>query len=93
MTATGAGEVRLGPRRSEPRWGRADRGTSRHCGAGYPSAAQHADNPAIVTALLEAGADPEARNDKGESVWDVAQGNDALRDTAVHERLRALAGE
>ena len=56
-------------------------------------AAMLATDPAVAMALLDAGADPEARDGEGESVWDLAQTNEALRGTAFYERLRALAEE
>ena len=56
-------------------------------------AAMLATDPAVAMALLEAGADPEARDAEGRSAWDLARTNEALRDTAFYERLRALVGD
>ena len=41
-------------------------------------AARYGDNPAIVGALLDAGADAAARDNKGNSPWDYAQDNETL---------------
>ena len=40
--------------------------------------------PGVITALLDAGADPEARNAEGKVPWDYARGNEALKDTDVY---------
>ena len=42
-----------------------------------------------VQDYLAAGADPNARNARGATPWDVAQGNASLRGTPVWPRLRA----
>ncbi len=51
-------------------------------------AAQRADDPAIIEALLNAGADATARDPDGKTPWDYAQDNEALRDTNAWWRLR-----
>ena len=44
-------------------------------------AALFSKTPAVITALIEAGADAGARNSAGQTPWDVAQGNATLRET------------
>ena len=44
-------------------------------------------NPAVIVALLDAGADPGARTEAGETPWDLAQENDALEGTDALQRL------
>ena len=41
----------------------------------------------VIELLLEAGADPKAINDDGETPWDLAKGNDALKDTKSYWAL------
>ena len=55
--------------------------------------AAYAGNPAVITELLDAGADTTKQSDFGETVWSLAQDNPELVGTAVYKRLRALAGE
>ena len=43
--------------------------------------------PAVVTALMDAGADPAARDKQGKTPWDYAEQNAALKDTAPYWRL------
>lgn len=57
------------------------------------TAAKMSETPGVLAALLDAGADPKAQTSQGRSVWDAARKNDALRDTRVYERLRALVSE
>ena len=45
------------------------------------SAATFGEESGIIVSLLETGADPKAINDDGETAWDLAQDNDALKDT------------
>ena len=49
-------------------------------------------HPAIISLLLDAGADPFARDDQGQLPIDLAEQN-WLRTTDVYERLRALGRE
>ena len=43
------------------------------------NAARFNDNPAVITALLDAGADAAARDDEGKIPWDYVKERDALR--------------
>ena len=45
------------------------------------SAAAYGEKSGVIELLLEAGADPKAKKDDGETVWDLAKRNDALKDT------------
>ena len=54
------------------------------------SATANNENPAVVTTLLDAGADPKARAKYGVTAWDMVQQNDKLEDTDVYWRLNAL---
>jgi hypothetical protein len=51
------------------------------------SAARNAIDPAIVTLLLDLGADASATDTEGKSAFDYARGNDALRGTDAYWRL------
>ncbi|MDE0528516.1 MAG: ankyrin repeat domain-containing protein [Truepera sp.] len=51
-------------------------------------AARFADNPAVIEALLSAGADASARDSEGKTPWDHAQENEALRGTDAWWRFR-----
>jgi ankyrin repeat protein len=51
------------------------------------SAARNAIDPAIVTLLLDLGADPTATDAEGRSAFDFARENDALYGTDVYWRL------
>ena len=53
-------------------------------------AARFADNPAVIEALLSAGADASARDNEGKIPWDYAQENEALRGTDAWWRLPNL---
>ena len=50
-------------------------------------AGQVSKSPAVVTALLTAGAGTAARDKKGKTPWDYAEQNAALKDTAPYWRL------
>ncbi len=50
-------------------------------------AARSNDNPDVVETLLAAGADAAARNTAGQTPWDLAQENEALRETDAYRRL------
>ena len=41
----------------------------------------------VIESLLEAGADPKAINDGGETPWDLVQDNDALKNTKSYWAL------
>ena len=43
--------------------------------------------PAVITALLDAGADPKARNATGKTPWDHAKDNEALKGSDAYWRL------
>ena len=45
------------------------------------------ENPALVEALLAAGANPMARNAAGETPWDLARDNEALKGSDGYLRL------
>ena len=47
-------------------------------------AARFANNPAVIEALLSAGADASARDPNGKTPWDYAQENEALRGTDAY---------
>ena len=47
-------------------------------------------NPKIIIALLEAGADPKAKDKDGKIPWDYAKGNEALKVTNAFWRLKDL---
>ena len=50
-------------------------------------AALKSEVPAVVQALLDAGADPAARDGQGKSPWDHAKGNPSLKGTEVYWQL------
>ena len=50
-------------------------------------AAQCNKNPAVIAVLLDAGADPKARNAHGKTPWDYAKDNEALKSSAAYWRL------
>ena len=50
-------------------------------------AAQCNKNPAVIAVLLDAGADPKARNAAGKTPWDYAKDNEALKSSAAYWRL------
>ncbi len=50
-------------------------------------AASKSEVPAVVQVLLDAGADPAARDGQGKSPWDRAKANPALKGTEVYWRL------
>ena len=45
------------------------------------------ENPAVVRALLDTGANGAARRERGETPFDLAEKNDDLRGTAAYWRL------
>ena len=51
-------------------------------------AAWNNDNPEVVLALLNAGADPSIQDNEGKTAWDLIQGNDALKDTDAYSELK-----
>ncbi len=53
-------------------------------------AAQFNENPKIIITLLEAGADPKAKDKDGKIPWDYAKGNEALKGTNAFWRLKDL---
>ena len=50
-------------------------------------AAGFSENPAVIETLLAAGADVNARNSGGETPWDLAQENEALKGSDAYFRL------
>ena len=59
-------------------------------------AASYNDDPAIITALLDAGADATARDLRGNTPWDYASDREELQDSDVYQRLseaQALAAD
>ena len=55
----------------------------------YKKAAK-TDNPIIITALLEAGADPKAKTEDGKTPWDYTKENEALKGTDAYWLLNDL---
>ena len=53
-------------------------------------AAWNNENPEVVLALLDAGADATAKNGEKETAWDLIQDNEALRGTKAYWRLNDL---
>jgi ankyrin repeat protein len=51
------------------------------------SAALFGKKAGVIEALLEAGADPKAKDELGNTPWDLAQGNDKLKDTKSYWAL------
>ncbi len=51
------------------------------------AAARGTDDPAVIEALLEAGADASAQDGKGMTPWHYARDNPALKGTKVYWRL------
>ena len=51
------------------------------------AAAAKTDNPAVVEALLDAGANPAERNERGRTPFYYAKRNEALKGTDVYWRL------
>ena len=47
-------------------------------------AAWHNENPSVITALIEGGADPGARDEWGKTPFDYAEDNEALRGTEAY---------
>ena len=41
-------------------------------------------NPSVIAALIEAGADPGARDDAGKTPFDYAKDNEALKGTEAY---------
>ena len=69
-----------------------DGNTPLHTAAGWSSLIEELERHqrhagAAVVALLEAGADPLARNEAGETPWDLAQANELLRGSDAYWRL------
>ena len=59
-------------------------------------AARYNGNPAIVEALLEAGAEATARDNPGKTPWDYAKDREALQGSDAYQRLseaQALAAD
>ena len=52
------------------------------------SAAAYGEKSGVIELLLEAGADPKAKKDDGETVWDLAKHNDALKGTKGYWALK-----
>ena len=53
-------------------------------------AAMRNDNPAVIQALLDAGADASTKNQSGKTAWDHIQDNAALKGTPVYWALNQL---
>ena len=51
-------------------------------------AAEDGQESGLIESLLEAGADPKAINDSGKTPWDLAQYNNALKDTKGYLALK-----
>ena len=61
--------------------------TALHHAASYDGIIGEGHAGAALQALLDLGADPNARNASGETPWDLAEGNKLLRGTAGYWRL------
>ena len=46
--------------------------------------------PAVITALLEAGANPKARDYEGKTAFDLIEDNDELKNTDIYWQLNDL---
>jgi len=47
-------------------------------------------NPKVIEVLINAGEDPTAIDDNGNTVWDYIQKNEKLKDTPVYWKLHDL---
>ncbi len=57
-------------------------------------AARETSDPAVIEALLDAGANPRAYSIAGRLPWDFARKNDKIKGSAAYQRLRmAIASE
>ena len=54
-------------------------------------AAQSNGNPEVITALLEAGADPQAQDESGRTPGSLLEENDQLKDTDIYGRFEPRA--
>ena len=50
-------------------------------------AAEYNENPAVIATLLDAGADPKARDLDGKTPWDYAKGREPLKGSDAYYRL------
>ena len=53
-------------------------------------AAGYNENPEVLQVLLDAGADATAKNEGGETAWDLIQDNEALKGSKAYWRLHEL---
>ena len=59
----------------------------RDIGTPLHQAAESSENAAVIAALLDGGAVPDAQNAYGQTPWDLAQHNAALNGTQAWQRL------
>ena len=65
-------------------------------GLGWTSlfhAAMYSENPEVISVLLKAGADPNAKDEFGKTVLDYAKENESIKGTPVYWKLNEASYE